>query len=89
MPLDNYLADRDPNTIDFICGMTDRQRLLFGRKLANDSKFRSEHAKISELGLEFERWVIAQLGEEQQLCKWTDHLQRVGYGQFKTSQKMS
>lgn len=85
MSLDDYLVDRDPNTIDFICGMTDKQRLFFGRKLSSDSKFKAEHAQMREHGFEFERWVVAQLGEEQQLCKWGDHLKRVGYRQLKTS----
>lgn len=79
MPFDDSLADRDPNTIDFICGITDRQRLIFGKKLASDEMFILEHIHDFK-GDCFEKWVITQLGDDGQICRWSKHLKRVGCG---------
>lgn len=70
---------KDQNTIDMFTSMTDKQVLLFAKKLAHDDQFGGRVGKVGESREELERRLIDLLVDPKNLVKWADDLKRLGF----------
>ncbi len=70
---------KDQNTIDMFTSMSDKQILLFAKKLARDEQFAGRVAEVGESYEDLERRLIDLLVDPKNLMKWSDDLKRVGF----------
>ena len=70
---------KDQNTIDMFTSMTDKQVLLFAKKLAHDDQFGGRVGKVGESREDLERRLTDLLIDPKNLVKWADDLKRLGF----------
>ena len=70
---------KDQNTIDMFTSMTDKQILLFAKKLARDDQFAGRMGEVGESYEDLERRLIDMLVDPRNLVKWADDLRRLGF----------
>ena len=70
---------KDQNTIDMFAGLTDKQILLFAKKLAHDDAFAGRIAKAGESYDDLEKRLINLLVDPRNQQKWADDLKRLGF----------
>lgn len=72
-------SPKDQNTIDMFTSMTDKQILLFAKKLAHDDQFGGRVGKVGESREDLERRLIDLLVDPRNQQKWADDLKRLGF----------
>lgn len=72
-------SPKDQNTIDMFTSMTDKQVLLFAKKLAHDDQFGGRVGKVGESREDLERRLTDLLIDPKNQQKWADDLKRLGF----------
>lgn len=71
--------EKDQNTVDIFHGLTDKQIDLFSSKLANDSAFGSQYARIGEETKDFAQRIKREMRDAEKLKIFLPHLKKLGY----------